>query len=106
MPEVAGQPKDGDGQVTQAGHDAGPLPGEDLGSVLVAHNVERTLIRIRRVVLLGTAPGFQWHISWVASRLEMSLSWTFLTPTLLHPGAGGARPGRRRCHYDELGHRG
>jgi len=36
---VAGQPQDGDGQVAQAGHDAGAVAGADLGAVLVVGDV-------------------------------------------------------------------
>jgi hypothetical protein len=56
---MVGQPKDGDGQVAQAGHDVGAVAGDGLGAVLVA------------------------HISLVASGLEMSIRCTFLTPTLV-----------------------
>ena len=36
---VAGQAQDGDGKVAQAGHDAWPVAGADLGSVLVVGDV-------------------------------------------------------------------
>src|ERR1700749_2303566 len=36
---VAGQPQDGNGQVAQAGHDAWPVAGADLGAVLVPVHV-------------------------------------------------------------------
>jgi len=35
----SGQPQDGDGQVAQAGHDAGAAGGTDLGAVFVEVNV-------------------------------------------------------------------
>ena len=36
---VAGQAQDGDGKVAQAGHDAGPVAGADLGAVFVVGDV-------------------------------------------------------------------
>jgi len=36
---VAGQAQDGDGEVAQAGHDAGAVAGADLGAVLVVGDV-------------------------------------------------------------------
>jgi hypothetical protein len=36
---VSGEPQDGDGEVTQAGHDAGAAGGADLGAVFVEVHV-------------------------------------------------------------------
>src|ERR1035438_3095228 len=62
---VAGQAQDGDGQVAQAGHDAGAVPGTDLGGIL-AEGTSRTQCRLSSMDQCPRKKSASWAgLAWV-----------------------------------------